>query len=331
MPYSRVHRLFRIVTMIQSRTGWTAARLAEECGVDERTIYRDFKELEGVGVPLYFDNATAGYRVRSDFFLPPVQLTPEEALALSLLCEQIGEKQQIAFLRPAWRALSKIRGVLPPSIREELTRAAESVAIQTTQTNPGDGYSDVYERIREAISSRRALECRYDSGGTGGEGPPFVLHPYALLFSVRAWYVVGFHAGRSAVRSLKLSRFAKVSVTEQPFDLPEDFTIEAHLGNAWRLVRGERDYEVEIVFDADFAPTMSDTAWHRTQSIEEHDDGSATFRCVVSGLDEIVWWVLGMGPHCRVINPPELATRVRELASQTAALYATGSGEPGPK
>ena len=41
----------------------------------------------------------------------------------------------------------------------------------------------------------------------------------------------------------------------------------------------------------------------------------------VSGLEEIVWWILSMGPHCKVIKPKALADRVRELANQTAAIY----------
>lgn len=39
------------------------------------------------------------------------------------------------------------------------------------------------------------------------------------------------------------------------------------------------------------------------------------FRCKVDGLDEIVWWILSMGPHCVVNKPPELADRVGELAA----------------
>ena len=45
------------------------------------------------------------------------------------------------------------------------------------------------------------------------------------------------------------------------------------------------------------------------------------FRCKVDGLDEIVWWILSMGPHCVVNNPSELAERVRELAAGIVSQY----------
>ncbi len=87
------------------------------------------------------------------------------------------------------------------------------------------------------------------------------------------------------------------------------------------MIRGKDAYEVVIDFNADFAETIADTHWHASQKIDQHEDGSITFRCKVDGLDEIVWWVLSMGPHCRVKKPKELATRVRDLAAKMVALY----------
>jgi predicted DNA-binding transcriptional regulator YafY len=55
----------------------------------------------------------------------------------------------------------------------------------------------------------------------------------------------------------------------------------------------------------------------------EFDDerGVTRMRFTVDGLDEIVWWVLGMGPGCRVVQPQILADRVKELALATAGQY----------
>ena len=144
----------------------------------------------------------------------------------------------------------------------------------------------------------------------------------ALLFSQRAWYAVGHHGGRDAVRQLKLNRFTLIEPTDKPYTVPEDFSIEKHLGYAWRMIRGQQRHDVRLRFDAAFAETIADTRWHATQQIDWHDDGSITFCCQVDGLDEIVWWVLSMGPHCVVEAPDELAERVRSLAADVVANYA---------
>lgn len=321
MQYTRVHRLLKLLTLIQSRTGYNAASLAADCGVTERTIYRDIEQLVAAGIAVDFDHGAGGYRVAGEFFLPPVQLTPDEALALSALCEEVAGKEQITFLKPAWKALRKIEAQLPAELREELGKIRDTITIQTAKSAEPDGYKDVYDRVQEAIRRRVVLCCEYESASGSTDGERFDFEPYALFFSVRAWYAVGRHNGRDDIRSLKLSRFCALTLTDRAYEYPKDFSIESHLGNAWRMIRGDVDHEVEIWFDPSFAATVSDTRWRPDQSFEEHEDGSVTFRCAVSGLDEIVWWVLSMGPHCEVKKPEELRARVRELAAQTAGLY----------
>lgn len=324
MAYTRIHRLFKIITLIQSQSGWDARRLAQECEVNERTIYRDLEELEGVGVPYYFDEQSRGYRIRKDFFLPPVQLTPEEALSLAIICGEIAGKEQIAFLKPAWKALAKIEAHLPAGLQDEVEELGRQVAVRTAAASPPDGHGDVYDAVQQALGKGVSIRCRYDSGSGRRDDQEFILRPWLLFFCVRAWYVVGHDGVHEEPRTFKLSRFTKIQLVDQPNDPPPDFTIEQYLGNAWRMIKGQPELEVEIWFDPSFAQTVGDTLWHRTQSFDWHDDGSATFRCTVSGLEEITWWALSMGPHCRVHAPAALAERVRDLAQRTAAVY---SGE----
>ncbi|MFU8828809.1 MAG: helix-turn-helix transcriptional regulator [Phycisphaerales bacterium] len=325
MSYTRISRLLEILTLVQARKGLNAETLADLCGVDKRTIYRDLVALADAGVPVVSDSATSGYTVERNFFLPPVHLSMDEALALAVLCEDLAESGQIPCLRAAIRALTKVRSQLPENIREDLDRLSQHIAIRTSNAEGDDGTTDVFEQVQRAIASGTALRCRYESSSNPSADEAFVFNPYALFFSVRAWYAAGFHHGRDEIRNLKLSRFVSIEATTQPFEIPKDFSVDGHLGHAWRMIRGDQTHEIEIVFDPDFADNIAETTWHRTQQVEYMDDGSVIFRCRVDGLDEIVWWVLSMGPKCRVVKPAALADRVRELAQQTAAVYRGGS------
>lgn len=322
--YGRIHRLLKILTLIQSEAGWNARRLALKCGTTERNIYRDLKMLQGAGVPYFHCDETNGYRVRNDFFMPAVSLSLEESLALVALAEHVGRTEQVPFTSAAGKAIEKIRCNLPRPVQDELQKLDGGMAIHLAASAPPEGMLDVYQAVRQAIASRRALDCEYESLGDGNGSKPkgrFLFQPYKLFFSQRAWYAVGYHGGRKAVRSLKLNRFTRCNLTDKPYAVPDEFSLKQHLGNAWRMIRGKDSFDVVIAFDAEFAETIADTHWHATQRIDYHDDGSITFRCKVDGLDEIVWWVLSMGPHCRVKQPKELAARVRELAAKMVASY----------
>lgn len=327
MPkYGRIHRLLKILTLIQSEPGWNAKRLAEECDTSERNVYRDLNMIEAAGIPYSFNEQMQGYQVRRDFFMPPVKMTLEESLALIVLAHQIGDADQIPFMKPAARAIAKVRGQLPAKLQDELADLDHQIEIQLTQSTPGEGIQDVYDRVRHAIANRRAMQCSYESlnarQSDRDDSEVFIFKPYRLFFSHRAWYAVGLHEGRDEVRTLKLGRFIGAEVTDTPYAIPDDFSLEEQLGNAWRMIRGDTTYDVELHFDAEFAETIADTHWHKTQEIIWQKDESILFQCQVDGLDEILWWILGMGPHCTVRKPTELIDRVRELTQQVTATYA---------
>jgi predicted DNA-binding transcriptional regulator YafY len=326
--YKRIHRLLKIYTLIQGDQGWTCERLADEFKTSQRTIFRDIDVLRSIGMPVFHDPERKCYQIRRDFYMPPLELTFEESLALISLGRYIHDEEQIPFTGPALKAMAKIRSQLPPAVRRELDLIEDHLAIKLSASAPQDGFRDFYALIQKAIATRTRLRCRYESSSAGDATASkptgwFQLSPYCLFFSQRAWYVVGFHSLRDEVRTLKLNRFADMQPTDIAYELPKTFTLEKHLGNAWRMMRGNRRHDVEIIFDASFAETISDTSWHKTQSFELLPDGSLRFACTVDGLDEIVWWVLSMGAHCRVVRPQELIQRVRDESQRMLALYAS--------
>jgi proteasome accessory factor B len=322
VDYSRIHRLLKILTLIQGSKGWTPKRLAVECGTTERTIYRDMKMLEGAGIPYFYDDDAKCYSIRRDFFLPPVQLTLDEALAMAALAEHVGGKEQIPFMATASRGINKLRSQLPLAIRKELEQIEDRVEIKLAAASPPEISADVYETVRRALAYRKALRCQYESLNKGAKGNGrFIFKPYTLLFNQRSWYVVGHHSQRNETRCLKLNRFTSIEPTEEPFDIPKGFSVKSHLGNAWRMIRGEKAYKIELHFDPEFAETIEDTHWHHSQEVIWNDDDSITFRCKVDGLDEIVWWIMSMGPHCVVKKPKELADRVRSMAAEMVDKY----------
>ena len=104
MKYTRVHRLLRLIIQIQGSASLNAKRLAELCETSERNIYRDIKMLEAAGVPVTFDNDTGGYAIRRDFFLRPVDLTLEEAMAMLMLADRVGAREQIPHVAQVGKA-----------------------------------------------------------------------------------------------------------------------------------------------------------------------------------------------------------------------------------
>jgi predicted DNA-binding transcriptional regulator YafY len=225
--------------------------------------------------------------------------------------------------------VEKLRSQLPVAVRDSIEPVNGRLHVDLARSSADDSCRDVYDDLRDAIVRRRIVVCTYDGANPQGDVDqnPFEVRPYALWFCQRAWYVVGHHGGRDAVRRLKLNRFTSIRVTDRTYAIPDDFDLREDLGLAWRMIRGAKRYRVAIRFEPAFADTASETRWHPTQEEEwDHDGGTVTLRFQVDGLDEIVWWVLGYGPGATVIEPPELIERVRELAHATAERYPAVNG-----
>lgn len=317
-----LHRLLGELVLLRGHEAWTPASLARRFNVSEKTIRRDMKKLSGTGFPVKFDRATSRYRIESGTFLPAVQLTLDEALALIVICEDVAGRGQVGLLDPALGAMTKIESLLPQSLRDELAKVMDFVEVRLARSGGANSETGHFALLRDAIVSQTVVRCQYKS--LRGESPErsFEFEPYALWYGVRAWYVIGRHRRRGEVRALKLRRFQRIDPSALRFARPSTFSIDTHLGNAWQMIRGETEYDVELHFDAAFAETICETRWHKTQQVHRLDDGSAIVKFRVAGLDEIVWWVLSMGRHCRVVRPRELAERVCDEAAAVMGVHA---------
>ncbi len=322
MNYTRVHRLLRLITLIQGCPNLNARRLAAQCETTERNIYRDLEMLQGAGVPVSFDKDCEGYAIRRDFFLRPVDLTLEEAMALVMLADRVGAEEQIPHVAQAARAAEKLRAVLPRPIGEMINEIMPRMVLSLAQASD-EPTSDVYGVMRDAIIHRRAVECGYESPSrkADAEADVFRFDPYALYFGQRAWYVVGFHHVRHEVRTLKLSRFTCCRSMHQPYAIPDNFSLDRHFGQAWRMMPSGTTHRILLHFAPTVAETVADTHWHDSQTVEWLADGSIQMGFEIDGLEEIVWWILSYGPHCRVIEPAALAQRVCDLQKSAAAQY----------
>jgi len=141
------------------------------------------------------------------------------------------------------------------------------------------------------------------------------LQPKRCFLAGQAWYLVAHDNKDSETKLFRLAKFQELQLLEKLVTVNMNCSLRELLGNAWTVHRGDRDWHVEIWFAPEAADLVAETRWHHTQEIERQKDGSVIFRAVISGLDEIKWWVPGWGPRAKVLKPKELAEEVCSLAN----------------
>jgi predicted DNA-binding transcriptional regulator YafY len=117
---SRSARLLRLLQALRGRRRpVTAAQLASEMEVSERTIYRDLAELASQGAPIE-GAAGVGYILRPGLFLPPLMLSEDETEAVLLGLRYVDQRGDDVLTKAAAGALAKIGSVLPPEVQTAL-------------------------------------------------------------------------------------------------------------------------------------------------------------------------------------------------------------------
>ena len=326
MNLTRIHRLLNLIGLLQAGKGFNVEGLALECGVSKRTIFRDLDLLRASNVPLSFDEERQQYRMAGSVFLPATNFTPDEALALIVLCHELGDRAGLPFLHSACSAALKLESTLPGRLRDQLREIAPALHIQHEPSNPLEGKRPVYEQLVEALAKRRCVRIRYGSLHDRREIRTR-LRPYRLFFSRRSWYVVGRSSLHRATRTFNLGRVAEIESLDESYVIPHGFSVERFLRNAWHLIpEPGPDREVSGRFGRQVSQIVAEVSWHKTQRLQFNPDGTLDFRVTVSGLNEISWWILGYGDQAEVLGPPELRKMIAERIDRMAEMYGRING-----
>ncbi len=320
MSISRVYRILRLITLLQSGQKFTAAELAEELQVSRRTVFRDLNMLEMAHIPYYFDEKSGSYRISEHFFLPPVNLTLTEALAVLMLTGRLRGGANLPLMNQSARAAMKLESVLPKSIREHVGSIMDRLSFLLGPTSRHEGLDTMFDDLAEAAVARTVCRLVYISFYERKQVTLHV-HPLRLVFHGRAWYLIAWSERDEAPRTYKLARIRKLTVTKRTFDEHTDVDLENYFGDAWGMIPEGKLHKVHLHFEPKVAGNVAEVRWHASQQVEFNDDGSAEFRVTVDGLGEITWWILGYGDQVEVVAPVPLRKRVAAVARAVAAKY----------
>jgi len=321
MQVSRIYRILRLITMLRSGRSYTASELAEELEVSKRTVFRDLNMLEMAHIPYYFDRERGAYRINNHFFLPPVNLTLDEALALLVAGRRTSASAVLPLAASSRRASIKVESVLSEPVREYLGTVMERLSLVPSPPARHAGLDDVFDRLLSAAAERKVCRLVYISFHDRKQ-IRVTVEPWRLAFLARAWYLIGYSRAHRQRRTFKLARIKRLTVTDRTFEARPDEADGEGFGDAWCMIPEGTLHDVHLRFRAKVAGNVAEVGWHQSQRVAWRDDGSIDFHVRVDGLGEITWWVLGYGDEVRVLAPPALAKRVAGAAKRVAAQYA---------
>lgn len=207
----RADRLFQIVQRLRlrRRVSTTAAQLAEELGVSERTIYRDVRDLIVSGVPIQGE-AGVGYALPNSFDLPPLMFTEEEIEALVLGARVVKSFADKSLAKAADDVLAKVEAVLPKHMRDRL--AASTLFALNLRTPASQDLGS----LRGAINSMKKIRFAYEDGKKAATER--TVQPLGLFYWGSTWSLGAWCELRVDFRNFRLDRISALEVLSETFE-----------------------------------------------------------------------------------------------------------------
>ena len=201
----RLHALSEMLRRSGSR-GCTADRLATEFGVSVRTIKRDLEALENSGAPIWSrPGPGGGYGLATQANLPPVSLTPAQAVAL---LAAVSAASDAPYADLASVAIRKIMDVLDPRTRVKADELARRIWVNTDQP----GTRAVRSALEEAMSEQRVVRIRYTA--QDGTKTTRDVEPVIFASTNGHWHLIGWCRLRSDMRWFRVSRIEHAAATK---------------------------------------------------------------------------------------------------------------------
>jgi predicted DNA-binding transcriptional regulator YafY len=275
--------------------------------------------LELAGIPIDFDQADRCYRVRQDFRFPSLNVTEDEAIGQGT-ATAITTGTALDINQGARPVTQKLAAASKVDMAQILADAEELVAVLDLKLADHSWHRNIIWTVQWALIKRKQVVGTYRSPHEPDE-VKLHLHPYRLCLLKQAWYLIGRPTTDEAPRTYRMARFKSLRTLEAHAQVPQDFDLKGYFGNAWAVYRGERSYDVEILFSKEAAGTVTEGVWHHTQKARKNKDGGVTLTFKVDRLNEIVRWILGWGSRARVIQPPELRDLIIAQLNESIQAY----------
>ncbi|MED1565506.1 YafY family protein [Bacillus paramycoides] len=312
---NRMDRLLAILIELQRKQTVTAHSLAKKFETSKRTIYRDMDALSESGVPI-FSMPGHGYSLMDGYFLPPIQLTPEEAVTLLLGGDYIEKTFTSSFSVHAQSAKEKLEVVLPTVQQKKIEELRDTFRflspIFSHQQPEREKLENLLFLLQESIQKEQAISFSYLKPRETTKIKRTV-HPYGLVNISGIWYIVAHCLLRKQIRNFRLDRMDELQQEQAFFTKPEDFSLQDY------QPENNRTVTIHLLFPPHIAHKIIESRYFFIDSYE-HQDNSFHVFLKSRNIDEVFQWVLSWGSQVQVLEPKILSEKIHDEAKKMLKL-----------
>ena len=313
----RADRLVALLMLLQQRGRMTAAEVAAELEISERTARRDLDALGMAGVPVYSrQGRNGGWELIGGARTDLSGLTSAEARALFLVAGPASSATP-----EVKAALRKLVSALPETFRSDAEAASAAIVVDPTAwgSTAADRPAPAHlTDLQDAVINGVQVTLGYTA--PDGTESTRVVHPLGLATKRSVWYLVADTA--AGLRTFRVERVTSVEPTGDPVVRPEGFDLAAawklvtdRFGDQWATMAAQGSAEPESV-------GLLRMVFGRRLRIGAPDpDGRVPIEVAGGSIAALAGELAGFGKAVRIDEPPEVVERLAEIGAELVATY----------
>lgn len=314
----RADRLVAILMLLQTRGQVTAAEVAAELEVCERTARRDLEALGQAGLPIYpRQGRNGGWQLLGGARTDLSGLTSAEARALFLVAgpSSTATPDVKAALRKLVRALPEPFRVAAEAASTAIVTDPAAWGSTATVRPPPAALDELQSAVIEGAQVRLGYVDRQRNTSER------VLHPLGLACKGSTWYLVADTA--NGLRTFRVDRVTSVDRTGDQVVRPPGFV----LAEAWKLIADEvSERRISLWATATVEPgslwLLRSIFGNRLRIGSTDADGRVQLELGSNHARALVGEIGGLGSMLRVEGPPEVLEMLALVGAELTAMYA---------
>jgi CRISPR-associated endonuclease/helicase Cas3 len=292
--------------LLRHKDGLTIAEIARKIGVNRATVWHYYHDAD---LPHTYYELGGDRRIRlnPDRLHFNIKLDLDEALGLHLAVRLFSTRmdKHNPSAASAIRKISRALETMAPGISRAMAQSAERADSDDQMQDPL--YIAILKTLTQAWAAGRRVQLCYASAANGEEHAylfsPYFIEPYAIG---QTTYVIGQIGRNEGIRTFKIERIRRAELLPETYTIPASFDADDYLADAWGIWTSDKEpVEVVLRFSARVAPRVKETRWHRSQVLEECEDGSVIWRAWIAEPKEMGPWIRGWGEEVTVIKISE--------------------------
>lgn len=308
----KIDRLVSIVMVLLRRDRVGAQELAEMFEVSPRTIYRDIEAINQAGIPICsISGVGGGFEIMQN---DKIQAGVFSTADLSAILMGLISLSDMVKGHGLSHTLAKVRSFVPADRAKEIEVRANQIRIDTGAWMGNRNIQRHLEKIAAALRENRLLSFEYTAHH--GRQSARTVEPYQLVLKNSHWYFQGYCRQRNDFRLFRLSRITDLKIEKEIF-APREFQ-KASLD--FEEIFTEVPIRIKLRIHQSVMDRVLDHCPYENFSPIDDECYMVDFPFVENDYSYDV--LLGFGPKCECVEPPQIRAALQRRIRDLSALYA---------